>query len=228
MKLYQQFLTLSRGKQIGIVVCLIHLLAIFGLLGHHLISRRLKPPRPMIVRTMAPLKAVPKMEYRAASPTPVIAKPTTKKATSAKPSKPAPVATKKAPNNPLMKEIAESLGALGTEAKRSKPSLTLPSKIPQKAQIAPESSADPTYGDFLIAYLQNALDLPEYGEVRAKVEIDRFGRLIDCEILEAKNVKNAEFLKNQLPNLTFPCLNDFGILDTTQTFTITFLNVEIR
>ena len=51
-KIYHLFLLLSRGKQIALVVCLLHLLAIFGLLGHHLISRRMKPPRTIIVKTI--------------------------------------------------------------------------------------------------------------------------------------------------------------------------------
>ncbi len=85
-----------------------------------------------------------------------------------------------------------------------------------------------TYGAFLVGYLQNTLDLPERGDVKLKMEIDRFGRLIDCEVLETRSEKNAEFLKNRLPELSFPCLNDFDILETAQTFTITFRNVEDR
>jgi len=245
MKLYRKFLLLSRGRQIAVVVCLLHLLAIFGLVIHHFASRQLKPPRPMLVRTHKAI-AEPKMRYakeeapklQTVAPKPqkvhaegksVEQKPkgsATKKMASAK-SK--PTVAKKAPGNHLLKEIAESLDMLNSEAKPSpRPSLTLPSKIEPKAQIAPESNVDPTYSEFLVSYLQSALDLPEYGEVRAKIEIDRFGRLIDCEILEAKSVKNAEFLKNQLPELTFPCLNDFGIVDATETFTITFRNVEIH
>jgi hypothetical protein len=111
------------------------------------------------------------------------------------------------------------------EVRHTRPPLQLPSIIPEPS-AAP--SFTPTYGEFLIAYLQSSLDLPEYGEVRAKIEIDRFGKLLHCEILEAKSTKNAEFLKNQLPDLTFPCLNDFDIMDFSQTFTITFRNVETR
>ena len=106
-----------------------------------------------------------------------------------------------------------------------RPELPLPAKIERKAEVV-QVNDDPTYGEYLIAYLQNALDLPEYGEVKAQLEIDRFGRLVDCQIVYTKSGKNAEFLKNQLPELTFPCLNDFGILDSTHIFTITFRNAE--
>lgn len=227
-ELYNKFLTLSRGKQIALVVCLFHLVAVLGLIGHHFATRRLRPPRPMVVRTLA---AQPAPRAIASAPTPVaktaepkpksktpapVAKKSTPSATKTG-TKPAPIAKKA----PVFQEIAESLEALSSEAARTRTILTVPSKIQSKAEIAP-SKFDPTYGELLIAYLQNELDLPEYGEVKVKIEIDRFGRLVDCEILEAKSFKNAEFLKNRLPELAFPCLND------PQSFTITFRNVEIH
>lgn len=226
MKLFNRFLLLSRGKQIAIAVCLLHLFAIFMLFGHHLITKS-KPIRPMIVKTHVERKVEqPKVEkpmVAVAKPQAVAPKPVAKKAAP----KPAPVAKKIAPpvkQDPVLKEIAQSFEALSSQTKKSRPTLNLPSKIESKAQLAPES--DPSYGEYLITYLQNALDLPEYGDVRVKLEIDRFGRLIDCQVLEAKSVKNAEFLKNRLPDLSFACLNDYGIMDATETFTVTFRNVE--
>lgn len=251
MKIKEAFLLLSRGKQIAAVVCMVHMLTVVGLLGHHLISRRLKPPRPMVVRTISPVKAersiqtakreeapvkqvaaaaklksVPAQKTVAAAPK---AAPTPAK--KAGTTKPMAVAKKGPPvekEESLFKEIAESFQALSSESKKpSRPALNLPAKMHSKAQLAPqESNDDPTYGEFLIAFLQNTLDLPEHGEVRAKIEIDRFGKLIDCEILEAKSGKNAQFLKNELPLLNFPYLTDFGILDSTKTFSITFRNAD--
>lgn len=223
MKWLEKFYLLSRGKQISLVVCLIHFVAILGLLTHHLASWRFKPARPMVVRTVIPHieKAAPKTSVPKATvakpvekPKPTVSKPAAKKVTSPV------IVAQKAPENRLLKEITESLETIRSESKSSRSTLTIPSTI-KKTEIA--SDIDPTYGEFLIAYLQNALDLPEYGEVKAKIEIDRFGHLVNCEILKSKSVKNAEFLKNRLPELTFPCLND-----GTQVFTITFRNVEIR
>jgi hypothetical protein len=235
MKLLKYFLALSRAKQIAIAVCAVHLLTIFGLICHHFASRRLTPPRNMIVRTVTPITEkkiqsapAPKVVQQAAAPAaPPKPKPAASVKKAAAPAKAAPVAKKSAPvkDERLLKEISESLETFTIESKQTKLSLALPSKIKPKAERVEET---PTYGEFLIGYLQTALDLPEYGEVRARLEIDRFGRLIDCEILEAKSHKNADFLKNQLPQLTFPCLNDFGIVDATQQFTITFRNVEMH
>ncbi|HSX11823.1 MAG TPA: hypothetical protein VLF94_08925 [Chlamydiales bacterium] len=231
MKLLDKFFLLSRSKQIALVVFACHFLAIFALLCHHLATSRLRPPRPMVVRTLAaqpppraPIatpKVTPSAPAKKATPKPAVAKPAPAKAkTGIATTKPAPK-TKAAPaaEENLLQEIAQSLETLSTETARSRPSITLPSKIASKAEIAP-LEVDPTYGEIVIAYLQNELDLPEYGEVRAKIEIDSFGRLTQCQILEAKSTKNGEFLKARLPELTFPHHNE------RQSFTVTFRNRE--
>jgi hypothetical protein len=223
MKLYRQFLALARGKQIALSVSLIHICILFALLIHHVASSRLRPVRPIVVRTLSQpsiATSVPKKS------TPVAAAAPTKKSAIAKP-KAKPIAKKSAPahkEKQRVQEIAESLETIRAETKTSRTALSIPSKIQPKAEIAPSKlDADPTYGEYLVAFLQNALDLPEYGEVEAKIEIDRYGHLVDCQILHAQSHKNADFLKNRLPDLAFPCLNG-----ESHVFTITFRNVEMR
>jgi hypothetical protein len=260
MNLKEAFNHLSRGTRIAAVVWLAHLLMIFALFGHHLASRKSKPLRPMIVRTISPsiikqqqvVKAPPQEKAKATAqqvkkpeakstppsqvaekskPTPNIKSATSKKNESPITSLPAP---KKGESpsvekeDELWSELVESLASLSSEPKKnSRPPLQLPLKLNTKAQVADlEYHDDPSYGEFLIAYLQNTLDLPEYGEVKAKIEIDRFGKLLDCKILESKSVKNGEFLKNELSRLDFPCLKDFGIADSSKTFTILFRNID--
>lgn len=249
MKFYKAFLLLSRGKQIALVVCMAHLFAIFCLLGHHLITRRIRPPRPMVVRTIAPaIKASPNLQVAKQAATPqkqaAAPAPKPKPAVQAKAKPLAPVAKKETPAKPkaiavtkpaakkelpvdeedhFLKEIASSFEAFREESQKpSKGTLTLPSTIQRKPQVSQgEVNVDPTYSEFLIAYLQNALDLPEFGEVKAKIEIDRFGKLVNLEIIDAKSVKNAQFLKAELPQLDFPA----GIADSSEVFTITFRNI---
>lgn len=241
MKLLTRFLALSRGKQIGVVVCLTHFLLVFALIIHHLATSRSKPLRPMVVRTLQTAPLIKQMSALPEKPkvlpkNPDKPKPAAKKEEKPKPTlatpKPASKPTSKPAPKPAvsdeatLKEMAQALESLST-SKQTRPQLHIPSK--REIKKAPvETKEEPTYGEYLVAYLQSALDLPEFGEVRAKIEIDRFGKLIDCQILEAKSGKNAEFLKNQLPDLTFPCLNDFGIVDATHVFTITFRNDENR
>jgi hypothetical protein len=243
MKFYKAFLLLTRGKQIALVVCGAHLLAIFSLLGHHLISSRLKPPRPIVVRTITvakreeitPKQSAPAPKPKPAAPAkkveppkPKAAAPATKKEPppKSKQSSSKPLAKKELPvdeEDLFLKEIAKSLQKFKEEPpKPAQRELSLPSTIQKKAQVNHEElHVDPTYSEFLIAYLENALDLPEFGDVKAKIEIDRFGKLVNLDILESKSVKNAQFLKNELPELNFPT----DSTDSNKTFTITFRNI---
>ena len=218
MKFYQTFLLLSRGKKIGAAVCLVHILVILTLGGHHLFTKKTGAPRAIAVRTVEVQTKREEGPTKAAAATPVKPKPVAATPVKPKPKAAAPAVKKepKASNAIVEKREPKSV---------RRPELPLPAKIERKAEVV-QVNDDPTYGEYLIAYLQNALDLPEYGEVKAQLEIDRFGRLVDCQIVYTKSGKNAEFLKNQLPELTFPCLNDFGILDSTHIFTITFRNAE--
>src|SRR5690606_35589606 len=123
-------------------------------------------PKPVVVAAKAPVKGK-------AAP-----KPTPKKVPLEK-------------DEGLLKEIAAQLEALNSASSSQKKSLAVPSKVETKVPVKIEQVETPTYGEFLIGYFQETLDLPEYGEVKAKIEIDRFGKLIDCQILEAKSSKNA-------------------------------------
>ncbi len=234
MKFFQKFLALTRAQQITLGVCIVHICALFGLVIHHFVSKRFRPARPMVIRTLAmapkeirtseaPAKPAPKATAPQKQPPPP-AKQQPKKSSS--PKKIAPAAPSKPPpkENALLHEITESLQTLAAEKPQLRSQLSIPSKIERKAEVVPTKiEGDPTYGEYLVAFLQNALDLPEYGEVKAKIEIDRYGNLVECEILETKSRKNAEFLKNRLPELAFPCLND-----GSHSFTITFRNVEMH
>lgn len=231
MKYLHKFFSLSRGKQIALVVCFVHVCAILGLLIHHVASTRFRPARPIVVRTlaMAPPVEVRSVEAppKATPPQPVAKKSPSPPAAKTKPSAPIKgvqaVSSKPAKKEaPLLQAIAQNLETLTKETVQPRSQLSIPSRLGAKTEIvSPKAGEDPTYGEYVVAFLQNALDLPEYGEVKAKIEIDRYGQLVNCQILETKSRKNADFLKNRLPELTFPCLNS-----SSHTFTITFRNVE--
>lgn len=223
MELYKKFQNLSRGRQIGCVVLLIHFLCVFALTVHHLIANH-PPKRPIAVRTrqialpqkaaVANTNTTPKKQTP--SP-PKAAKKTAAKAPSKKvePAKKAVKETPKAEPEPIVEEIVTTTF--------TKTALSLPSLI-ETPTTSENLTIDPTYEELLIATFQSTLDLPEMGEVKARLEIDRTGRLVSCTILETKSRKNEEFLKNRLPDLMFPCFNGGDI----QSFTVTFRNVENR
>jgi hypothetical protein len=234
MKAYHKFRLFSPLKQITLIVISLHLLLLFSLSIHHLATRKSPPPKPMAIRTItpAPAKSVTIATPKTTpTPVPIAAAPPKPKAKPVTEVKPKPTAAKK-----KQETLTATSAPLPTPAPmpKAKPALTIPSKLPPKEEVVPTAlelplaKEEPTYGEYLITFLQSSLALPEYGEVKIDLEIDRFGNLLGCDILEAKSKKNAEAIKNRLPELTFPCLNEFGILDTAHTFTITFRNVENR
>ena len=242
MKLLNWYLSLTRARQIGVSVGLAHLLLVFALCIHHLATSRRPPIRPIAVRTRIPT-APPQLQQRSASPQ----KTAPSKTTSAKPSQTTPKPqtpkakappakttksiqpAKKPADDRILKEIAESLEQISAPSPAAVPQsrLSLPSLLAPKTPLEQqEENGDETYGEFLIGYLQSALDLPEIGEVMARIEITRDGKLASCEILSSRSRKNSEFLKNRLPELAYPCFNDFRLAEPSLHFTITFRNAD--
>jgi hypothetical protein len=238
--LSKRFSQSSRKRQVAICVWGLHLVILLTLLIHHAAIRSFKPSRPIAIRTFAPQKTIVQAPKKAAS----APKSTSPQKTSApkpaankKTAPPAAPKTAKSKNSATktiptkdrsLDDLAAALNAVDlsekpTIAKRA--GIDVPALIQVQQQNVRETSA-PSYSEFLIAYLQESLDLPEYGEVKIKLTINREGNLLDSAVLASENPKNSEFLKNRLPELTFPCFNDFGVDEKNLTFTISFRNAE--
>ena len=99
--------------------------------------------------------------------------------------------------------------------------------LPQPIALKPEVSVPKgNYGEELVDYFCQVLDLPEYGDVIVDLEINNQGKLVSFDILEAKSQKNSLFLKKRLPELSLPCFNEAKRSDETHKYTITFKNME--
>lgn len=185
----------------------------------------------MVVRTIRPY-----IEPQKSTPSAATTKPTQAKPIASNPQKKqvpiqtsTPKKTKPAPaNTELLSQLAESLNTVATRTEPRKTSLplSLPKTIVSKTELESTPLQNQSYAENLIALLTNSLDLPEFGSVKASIEIDASGVVVNCKILEEKSHKNSEFLKNRLRELTFPCFNDFGLSDNRLEFTITFRNLE--
>ena len=122
------------------------------------------------------------------------------------------------------------INAIGAPPKAQEPSHFAP-RLPTSIEIqsgGPSAEVRPGYGEIVSSILQSNLDLPEFGQVVARIEINAIGSVSSCEILQAKSRKNGEFLKKRLRELVFPCFNEFGITENHLNFTITFHNAENR
>ncbi len=128
-----------------------------------------------------------------------------------------------------LENIAESLGAIASSSKASqqpsKFAVSLPTAI--EIQSTKEEEQRPGYGEVVSAILQERLDLPEFGEVVAKIEIAPNGTVASVEILEAKSRKNGSFLKKRLQELAFPCFNEFGLSESGCILPLPFTMLKI-
>ncbi len=127
----------------------------------------------------------------------------------------------------LLKEMQKNLQEIESSSK----AVSLPKKafvIPEKLSM-PSSLQEETfvfsYEEELASYLQNTLELPEYGDVKVRLEIDASGKLISLEILEMKSRKNGEFLKKRLSEIEFPPFSQGSRNEVVQ-ITIVFKNLS--
>lgn len=93
--------------------------------------------------------------------------------------------------------------------------------------LSSQNTATPApYAQAVMQILSNELQLPEFGEVLIHIEISSTGKVLTVEILQTESTKNSAFLKNQLPELSFPCFNEFALHENKMEFTIAFRNAE--
>lgn len=236
MKLLHYFLRLSKNQQIFVVVLFFHLLPLFVMTVEHLFSSFRKKPSAIFVKTtfLEPVKEIPnKKALTAANPLPSksnvasqIKKPVSSKKVISKKSSSPPKKTSQKQER-ILQDISKSFDALSSPSPRKKVAIELPKKqvyTPSKEERISFESFSLGYKELLITFLEDALSLPEYGEVKAQITVSSFGKITDCKILNSRSEKNETFLKNQLPQLTLPCLNSSQ--DESQTFIITFHNRE--
>jgi hypothetical protein len=220
------FFSLTMFGKIAVCVIAMHFALLAALGIQHLASPSLKKRAPLAVRIhqISQEKAIKRVVKKPA-PAPAPTPPPVKKKPLVKRAAPAPKPIKAE----ILREIEESFATLTTSAPAPKTSskIQLPAHLESATvEMKVENLSSGFYGPLLVETLQTQLQLPEMGDVRAKLTIQAPGRLLFLEILDTKSFKNAEWLKNQLPLLELPCFNDFEITDAKLEFTITFRNVE--
>lgn len=80
------------------------------------------------------------------------------------------------------------------------------------------------YRDELAGRLKLQLKLPEYGEVKIKLTLERSGRVVSVVVVSAESQANRKHIEKMLPGLVFPAFGaNFGS-DPQYTFVITLSN----
>lgn len=80
------------------------------------------------------------------------------------------------------------------------------------------------YRDELAMRLRLSLKLPEYGEVKVKLTIDRTGKITSTKILSFQSAKNASFIEQNLPKIKMPPFGDNFKGSSDYDFTIVLSN----
>jgi colicin import membrane protein len=81
-----------------------------------------------------------------------------------------------------------------------------------------------SYHDELASRMKLLLRLPEYGDVKMKLTLDRTGKVLNVAISSAQNANNRKYIEKAVFALSFPPFgNHFGD-ETQHTFSITFSN----
>ena len=81
-----------------------------------------------------------------------------------------------------------------------------------------------TYYEELVTRLKLHLKMPEYGEVKLKLTLNRQGKVLKVAITSAKSTKNRQAIENFLPTLTFPSFGTNFSGENEHTFLLSLNN----
>ncbi len=198
---------------------------------------------------VAEKKAAPKKNE-----TPVAKKPAPKPASPSKQEPSAGIVQEKKPSGPpqptaeeiaaqkkqqsLIAQAKENIAKIGQS--RDKGALTATSGLPEGPSLHRLESlhidALPTdngvnftpqesnYRDELASRLKLLLSLPEYGEVKIKLTLDRSGKVSKVEVVKAENNANKKYVEKTLPTLKFPPFGNYFGDAENYTFLISLRN----
>lgn len=138
-------------------------------------------------------------------------------------------------NQELLQSIEESIAKIGKKADKlsdkSAPLIHIPKEITSlhidssvTFDIGGDShesaSLKKSYEEELSLYLKALLQLPEYGDVRLSLKLNRSGKVVLVKFIKADSEKNKHYLEKALPKIAFP---PFGshFNDSEKTFTLT-------
>lgn len=217
-QLREKFRALSFFSKILAGVFAVHLLGIVCLSINHIFHKE-PPKKKIMVRTFKKAPPLsPQVVVKAPPPKKQVAvklKPKPKKAPA-----PVPLVKKAPPPVPVVKKAPAPTPVPVPVIKK----VENPQVVVQEQPKVQEEKVLAEYGEALIVFFQNSLDLPEYGEVTLDLEIDATGHVTRVEVIEAKSKENEEFLKKELPELVCPCFNGDQTSRNSFAFTVVFKN----
>jgi len=172
-------------------------------------SAKTTPPSPKKSTTPQPAKT-----SSSPSKKPVIVD--KKNSTSPLPAKPQPLQDP-LPDAPIWEEIDQALAKIEPKAySKEDPALMVP-KLSQFVSSSPLEVE--SVESQLVCFLHDTLSLPEVGEVKVELVVDKNGMVQKVIVLSSESEKNKQYLQTHLPRLKFPMQ-----FEQDKTWTLTFSN----
>lgn len=127
----------------------------------------------------------------------------------------------------LISLMQDSLKTLEGAARRKPPAAS--KSTPAIGALASESiSFAPNYEQTLIADLEALLELPEKGEVKIKLTLNRQGKVERVHVEKAPSAHNRTYIEEALKALSFPPFGTAYKSEQTHTFCVTFTSEQVR
>ncbi|MDP1836221.1 MAG: hypothetical protein Q8K75_09905 [Chlamydiales bacterium] len=224
------------------MVLVAHAFALFLLLREQVVvSQPLRRPH-IVVKTisLSPQPVVVTAPVVQVQEIPVVVpkpKPNPKPVSTPKQTPPKPVVAKKEtpkPPSPPPKQTAalskarESLAALKNQSQETPvahSSVVIPTLAPSVASLPQTSGpSELSYQDDLAVRLRSLLRLPEYGDVKVSLTIDRSGKVLAFEVLQSENAANRRYVDTHLPRCKFADFGKHFVDESSKTFQLTLSN----
>jgi outer membrane biosynthesis protein TonB len=168
-----------------------------------------EPPKPVV-------KTVPKPVAK------VQPKPDSKPVAKAE-SKPKPVA--KAPSEPPKKNVPSQAALSALKAKLAAIPAAATAVAPKSQDGEASYDLSLVYEVELVARLKILFSLPEMGEVKVDLTINRQGKVMKLEIISSANAVNRKAIETRLPSIQFPDFGKAFVGEQTHTFKLTLTNL---
>ncbi len=199
----------------------------------------LKPPITA-KKTPAPKKTETPVAQKKADKKPAETKPTpiTEKKTAPPPKPSAEEIAAKEKQQALIAQVKENIAKIGKS--RDKGSVIAAAGLPEGPAIThlenlhidalPDNSGatfnqqESSYRDELASRLKLLLSLPEYGEVKIRLTLDRSGKVKKVEVVKAENSANRKYVEKTIPTLKFPPFGNYFGDSESYTFLISLRN----
>jgi hypothetical protein len=118
-----------------------------------------------------------------------------------------------------MAKAKQSMASVeGAKIEKSSATVVKPTKL---GALNIESAGPPSYKRALESKLRSLLTLPEYGDVKIKLTLNRVGKVLKVEILSAKSKRNQSYIEQTLGAATMPAFGENFAGTDQQTFTLT-------